>query len=126
MTLEEYQTKAAALRNDYGDPVEEFEIQFIDGEAIDCDLAKAISLYQNTIAQYFDAVEDWDDHDKRIVISRRAIRRSRHATQKGLELRKIKNAVSISERPAEVEDRAVPGHHCRQHMLACVRGEWAI
>jgi len=42
--------------------------------------------------------------------SLRAIRRSRHATQKGLELRKIRNAVSIIERPAEVEDRTVPGY----------------
>ena len=43
-TAEEYAAKANALRNDYGDPVEEFEIQFIDGEGIDCDLAKAIDL----------------------------------------------------------------------------------
>jgi len=40
----------------------------------------------------------------------RAMRRSRHYTQKTGDHGRIVDAVSISERPAAVEDRAVPGH----------------
>jgi IS30 family transposase len=40
----------------------------------------------------------------------RAMRRSRHHTQKTDNHGRIIDAVSISERPATVEDRAVPGH----------------
>ncbi len=42
--------------------------------------------------------------------TQRAIRRSKHASMKKNGLGQIKNAVSIRERPASVEDRAVPGH----------------
>jgi len=42
--------------------------------------------------------------------SGRLMRRSRHATTKGQGRGMIKDAVSIRDRPAEAEDRAVPGH----------------
>jgi IS30 family transposase len=42
--------------------------------------------------------------------TQRAIRRSKHASLKGQGLGTITNAVSIKDRPASVNDRAVPGH----------------
>ena len=42
--------------------------------------------------------------------SQRTIRRSKHYKSKGIGQGEIKDIVSIRERPASVEDRAVPGH----------------
>lgn len=67
-SVEDFDAKAKALRNDYGQRVEEFEIQFIDGEDIDCDLAKAVGINQANVAQYLECVEAWDDDEKRRVI----------------------------------------------------------
>ncbi len=67
-SVEEYQEKADKAVNRYGDPVEEFEIQFIDGERIDCELAEAIGLSQCTINAYFECVDGLEDSSKIEII----------------------------------------------------------
>ena len=64
-SVEEYQQKASANLNDYGDPVEEYELQFIDGDDLDCDLFKALGVNQANFQHYFKACEDWDDDQRR-------------------------------------------------------------
>lgn len=67
-TVEEYNTQASKLRNSYGQPVEEFELQFIDGESIDADLFKALGVHQGSFPAYLEAVDDWSADDKIKVI----------------------------------------------------------
>ena len=67
-TAAEYQEKAAKVRNDFGFPVEEFEIQFIDGESIDAALFEALRVDQCTFPHFLEACDAWDDDQKRKVI----------------------------------------------------------
>lgn len=64
----EFQEKMSKARNDYGLPVEEFEIQFIDGEAIDAALADAWEINQANIPGFMEVVDDWDENEKRRFI----------------------------------------------------------
>ena len=65
---QEFTDKSSSLLNRYGDPVEEFEIQFIDGDDLDCELFKALSVHQGTIGDYFNACECFSDDQKIRVI----------------------------------------------------------
>lgn len=67
-TGEDYAKKARSLRNAHGEHVEEFEIQFIDGEAINAAFAEAVGLHQGQLAAFFEAVETWHVHQKLGVI----------------------------------------------------------
>lgn len=67
-TADQFDTRAAACRNTYGDIVEEFEIQFIDGDILDAHLFDALYVCQATVVPYLEATETWSEDDKLKVI----------------------------------------------------------
>lgn len=67
-TAEQYEELATKAVNDFGQPVEEFEIQFIDGTRIDCELARAWEINQVNFEDFLDAAAEWDDERKRHYI----------------------------------------------------------
>ena len=56
--------------------------------------------------------------------SKRRIRRSRHSSVHGHSQGKIVDAISIRERPAEVEDRAIPGHGRETYCVGQATPTW--
>ena len=54
---ESYQAQAAKHTNDFGQPVEEYEIQFIDGDSDDCELFQTLEVTQATLKQWLEKVE---------------------------------------------------------------------
>ncbi len=72
-TYEEYTEKASSHKNQYGDVVEEFEIQFIDSDLPWCNgpLFKAIGVNQSNLDTWFHTFEDMcrEDAVKSIYLS---------------------------------------------------------
>jgi len=69
-SAEDFDAKAKGNYDRYGQFVEEYEIQFIDGEAIDCELAKGFGLSQCNFFKFFDLIDDWDEGQKtRFIIA---------------------------------------------------------
>ncbi|HAT84579.1 MAG TPA: antirestriction protein ArdA [Rhizobiales bacterium] len=65
---ESYEAKIGSIRNDYGDLVEEFEIQTIDGDLIDIECCKAIGINQANIIDVMLKLDEWDEYQKRNII----------------------------------------------------------
>lgn len=61
-SLEDYQTKAENHLDRYGNLVEEFEIQFINGD--DAELFNACGIIQSNLNTWFDDIECMSESDK--------------------------------------------------------------
>ena len=65
-SVENFEAKAQANRNDYGQQVEEYELQFIDGD--NYELFNALRINQANLQEWFETYEDMDDEDAAKVI----------------------------------------------------------
>lgn len=66
-TLADYHVKADACRDDYGQPVEEFELQYIDGDAHQ--LFNALSVNQATLSAWFELIDALDPTEDRYLVA---------------------------------------------------------
>lgn len=65
--LEDYQTKAAVAVDAFGQPVEEFELQYIDGEF--ARLFDAARVSQASLNDWFDLLDALGDDEDRYVVA---------------------------------------------------------
>ncbi|GAA6210955.1 hypothetical protein NBRC116602_06950 [Hyphomicrobiales bacterium 4NK60-0047b] len=63
-SLSEFVMNNANNKNDQGYAIEEYEIQFLDGDLIDAKLAKAWGLNQANFASFLEKAEQWEESDK--------------------------------------------------------------
>lgn len=56
-TFEEYQEKVSVLKDSFGNPVEEFEFQVIDGSKEECELVKAIGIDQGNLEEVIEFID---------------------------------------------------------------------
>ncbi len=66
--MEEYNKLSAENKNEDGYIIEEYEIQYIDGETIDAELFNALYVSQANYGYFLNACDEWDDDQKTKVI----------------------------------------------------------
>jgi len=70
-TLEAYTEKSESLLDTFGNPVEEFEIQFIDGD--DCELFSACGINQANLNLWFETIADLAEYEKTALYYLRSV-----------------------------------------------------
>lgn len=61
--MDDYNTKAEALRDSFGNHVEEFELQFIDGSREESALFQACNVNQANLEQFFAIIDDLQSYE---------------------------------------------------------------